>query len=95
MSVHPGVVKTDLVGNLGFMDKMLVYITNPGKVLGKEEGVLSQLWVAAGAERKEMRNGAFYMPVGVESDGKLSKVARNEGLAGELWGWTERALEGF
>ena len=60
-----------------------------------EEGAYSQLYVAAGAKKEELVNGAFYMPTGVLSNSRLNKVAKSEKLATELWEWTEKALDGY
>ncbi len=94
VSLHPGVVKTDLVGNLGFKDKALVYVPNLWKLVTPEEGVLNQLWAAAGAKKADLENGAFYMPVGIQSNSQLDSTAKDQKLATELWEWTERVLEG-
>ena len=94
MSLHPGVVKTDLVGNLGFRDKALVYVGNFGKLIEPEEGIHNQLWAAAGAEKKTLTNGAYYMPVGIQSNDTLDRTAKDPKLAAELWEWTEKALAG-
>jgi NAD(P)-dependent dehydrogenase (short-subunit alcohol dehydrogenase family) len=92
LSVHPGIVSTELVGNLNMVDKALVYVPTLGQMLTPEEGVHSQLYVAAGAEKTDLVNGGFYMPVGVLSNSKLDKAAKSEKLATELWDWTETAL---
>ncbi|KAI1442444.1 oxidoreductase [Annulohypoxylon stygium] len=95
VSVHPGVVATDLVNNLPTMRKAMVYGTNwlmGIKIVDEKKGRLSQLWVAAGASRNELVNGAYYMPVGVLSNDKLDKIAKSEELARELWLYTESAL---
>lgn len=94
LSVHPGVVATELVGNLSMVDKAMVYVPNLGQMLTLEEGVHSQLYVAAGAKKTDLVNGGFYMPVGVLSNSKLDKTAKSEKLAAELWDWTEKALNG-
>lgn len=49
----------------------------------------NQLWAAAGAKKNEIENGAYYMPVGALSQGKLDKVATSETFANELWGVDE------
>lgn len=93
VSIHPGVVQTGLVGNLGLANKMLVYVTNVGRMLKPAEGAYNQLW-AATSDRSKMINGAFYEPVGVLSN-KLDATSRSEKLAAELWDWTGQALEGY
>jgi len=35
--VHPGVIATDLVETLGFLNRLLVYVTNIGNVLSVDE----------------------------------------------------------
>ena len=62
------------------------------RIMTLERGRMSQLWVAAGAKKSEMVNGAFYRPVGVLSNNRLDKVAKSEKFAKELWEWTEQAL---
>ncbi|KAI0384866.1 oxidoreductase [Hypomontagnella monticulosa] len=95
VSVHPGVVATDLVNTLSPMRKAFVLTTNKllgGELWDEKKGRLSQLWVAAGAKRDELVNGAYYMPVGVLSNDKLDKTAKSEELARELWSWTDDVL---
>ncbi|KAI2632159.1 oxidoreductase [Hypoxylon sp. NC1633] len=92
VSVHPGVVATDLINSLPTMKKALVYGVNwlaGVSVVDEKKGCLSQLWVAAGAKKDELRNGAYYMPVGVLSNDRLDKFAKSEELARELWSFTE------
>ena len=90
VSIHPGVVATGLVGNLSFMNKALVYVTNIGKVQVATDGASNQLWAATG-KKEDIANGAYYEPVGTL--GYLSKNAKSEKLAGELWEWTQKELE--
>ena len=94
VSLHPGVVKTDLVGNLSFGDKAFVYVGNFGNVVTPEEGVLNQLWAAAGAKKGDLENGAYYMPIGIQSNSKLDKTGKDPKFAAKLWEWTENELEG-
>ncbi|KAI0469209.1 putative short-chain dehydrogenase [Xylaria cf. heliscus] len=95
VSVHPGVVKTDLVNTLSLSDKAIVYGVNflmGISLMEEEQGCLSQLWVAAGAQRTELVNGAYYRPVGVLSNDRLDKVATSEEFAKKLWTWTDEAV---
>ncbi|KAI1375966.1 oxidoreductase [Hypoxylon crocopeplum] len=95
VSVHPGVVATDLVNSLPMVKKAFVYGANwlmGVSVVDEKKGRISQLWVAAGAKRDELVNGAFYMPVGVPSNNKLDRFAKSEELASELWSYTEDSL---
>ncbi len=95
LSVHPGVVATDLVNTLGARDKFMVYAGNGWKLNTESEGVLNQLWVATAAKKAQLVNGAFYMPVGILAQDKLNKTAMSQKLAGELWDWTDQALKGY
>lgn len=93
VSVHPGVVKTGLVTNLPPVKRAFVGVTNWIQgMLEPHQGCWSQLWVAAAAKRDELVNGAFYMPVGVESNSMLDKTAKDEMLARRLWEWTDEVL---
>lgn len=94
VSIHPGVVKTNLVGGLSMANRALVYGTNFWRMMTPEEGVLNQLWAAAGGKKDEVVNGMFYMPVGQVGEGKLTAQAKNKELAKELWEWTEKAIKG-
>ena len=91
-SVHPGVISTGLVTDLGFWNKALVYVTNVGKMMTLEQGACNQLW-AATADKEQVTNGGFYEPVGVP--GTHDKLSNDEKLAGELWDWTQKELEGY
>ena len=95
VSVHPGVVNTGLVSNLGAAHKALVYVANFGNVVGTDEGVKNQLWAAAGSKKNELVNGAFYMPVGENANSKLTAVAKSETFGTELWEWTNNVLVEF
>jgi NAD(P)-dependent dehydrogenase (short-subunit alcohol dehydrogenase family) len=61
--VHPGVIKTGLVNSLGCAGRMLVAVTSIGKTPTPEQGVQNQLW-AATVDKKALKSGAFYEPVG-------------------------------
>ena len=95
LSIHPGVIATELVGNLGLINRAFVYATNVGQMITLQEGTHNQLYVAAGAKKERLINGAFYIPVGVLSNSTLDQVAKSEKLAMDLWEWTENALKDF
>ncbi|KAK6604043.1 short-chain dehydrogenase reductase family [Botrytis cinerea] len=92
VAVHPGVINTGLVSNLSFWHKWFVYVTTVSQTISVEQGIMNQTWAAAGAKKDELANGAFYMPVGVESNSTLDTTAKDLKLAKELWEWTEKAL---
>lgn len=94
LSVHPGVVETDLVGSLGTANKMFVYATQFGaKMLTSAQGAHNQLW-AASAERSAVVNGQIYEPVG-KFFMRLDKTSKDGQLAGRLWEWTEEELKKY
>ncbi|KAF4625177.1 hypothetical protein G7Y89_g12993 [Cudoniella acicularis] len=96
VSIHPSVVTTTLVNDLSAARRALVYVgcyVQGVAVVKPEEGVLSQLWVAAGAHKNDLVNGAFYMPVGILSNNLLDKVAKSEAFGEKLWDWTAKALD--
>ncbi|PVH95749.1 NAD(P)-binding protein [Periconia macrospinosa] len=95
VSVHPGLVETGLVSNQPWQTRWFIGITawlTGIKYLQPEKGCWSGVWCAAAATKEELRNGGFYIPVGVDSWNKLDKTARNPELAAKLWDWTETVL---
>ncbi|KAK9481961.1 hypothetical protein V1527DRAFT_477938 [Lipomyces starkeyi] len=93
VSIHPGVVATGLIDNLSFANRLLVQVTNIGKILEPSQGVWNQLW-AASADKKQLVNGQFYEPVGRLST-SLDKTAKDSELAANLWEWTEKELQKY
>ncbi|MCJ1434458.1 hypothetical protein MMC27_003827 [Xylographa pallens] len=91
-SVHPGVINTGLVTNLGFLNSAFVRVTNPFSMLTPEQGAYNSLW-ATTTKREDIISGEFYVPVGVP--GTHDKESKSEKLAGELWEWTEKELEKY
>ncbi|KAF7896916.1 uncharacterized protein EAF01_009319 [Botrytis porri] len=92
IAIHPGVINTGLVSNLSFWHKWFVYATTVGQTITVEQGIMNQTWAAAGAKKEELVNGAYYMPVGVESNSTLDATAEDPNLAKQLWEWTETVL---
>jgi NAD(P)-dependent dehydrogenase (short-subunit alcohol dehydrogenase family) len=93
VSVHPGVVKTDLVSSVHLRHRLVIYVSQylqGARPLEQSQGVLNQVWAAAGARKEELVNGAFYTPIGVESNDMLDKTAKSEELAAKLWDWSTR-----
>ncbi|KAF1834562.1 NAD(P)-binding protein [Decorospora gaudefroyi] len=98
VSLHPGVILTDLFSNMrtNVFLKMGLWIYGllafflPGHYKSPEGGALNSTWCAT-VERSKLENGAFYTPVGVNNKG--SGWARDEGLRKKLWEWTEGELE--
>ena len=96
VSVHPGRVATNLAESIAgwnILTRVLVPIVNYSwLVTSVENGARNQLW-AATAEREEVRDGEYYLPVGVV--GPDTKFNRDGELARKLWEWTEGELEGW
>ncbi|KAJ5335233.1 hypothetical protein N7452_007636 [Penicillium brevicompactum] len=93
VSVHPGVIMTDLYGSMNERSSVAAL---GHKVMGcvgtsVSQGACNQLWAAAGAKKEELRNGAYYVPVGnLKSQNKFSS---DEDMGRRLWEWTEAELQ--
>ena len=97
VSLHPGVVLTDLVYTqrrikLWFMH-LGCWLMGIG-YLTPQQGCFSQVWCATVA-KEELRNGGFYYPVGVDKTEMLDAKARDGDLAKRLWEWTDGVLAKF
>ncbi|KAL2834023.1 retinol dehydrogenase 11 [Aspergillus pseudoustus] len=92
VSIHPGVIRTGLVEGMGAVKRWFVYVSNVGKMVSLEEGAYNSLW-ATTTSKEKVANGAFYEPVG--KLGGLDSRAKDEGLAGELWEWTQKVLDEY
>lgn len=90
-SVTPGVVGTVLVTDLKLSDRMLVWVSQLGKILTPEQGAYNYLW-AVSTPRSSIKQGAFYEPVGQLSTME-SASSKNPKLGPQLWDWTEKELE--
>ncbi|KAL4966564.1 oxidoreductase, short-chain dehydrogenase/reductase family, partial [Aspergillus stella-maris] len=92
LSIHPGTIATDLIGSLGWFNKLFVYMANLGKVQGLEVGSYQACWASTAAKRS-ITNGGFYEPVGKPGEG--SKESERMELWESLWEWTEKELSGY
>jgi NAD(P)-dependent dehydrogenase (short-subunit alcohol dehydrogenase family) len=92
-SVHPGVVETDMFKAMSLGMRIFTRIAQFGKVMTPEQGAWNSLWASTAEKGKGLESGVYYIPVGVE--GKLDADAGNVELAGKLWEWTEKELDGF
>lgn len=98
VSLHPGVIVTDLFQSLrtNIFLKIGIWIYGifafilPGHYKDPKGGALNSTWCAT-TKKGDLVNGGFYKPVGVLNGG--SKWARDEGLRKKLWEWTEGELE--
>lgn len=96
VSIHPGTYNTGLITGLGWANRAMIWVTNAGNVRDEKregEGAWNSCWVAT-AERGRIENGSFYvLPVGTK--GRKMRENSNAKLAGGLWEWTEKELEGW
>ncbi|KIW30106.1 uncharacterized protein PV07_05880 [Cladophialophora immunda] len=94
VSIHPGRVETNLANVIfdenGFNGRFMKLFDHLAGPLTVQQGTLTQLW-AATWKRQEVKNGAYYNPVGKENRG--SKQSRDTELAKKLWEWTESELD--
>lgn len=94
VSVHPGVVASDLYNGTQATNIIARAMLPSLKVLlfrSVRSGTLNQLWAAAGARKSELVNGAYYTPVGYRNEGNRFVV--DAVLAKRVWEWTEREVE--
>jgi NAD(P)-dependent dehydrogenase (short-subunit alcohol dehydrogenase family) len=75
VALHPGVVNTG-IWESGVLTPLLTNV---------HDGAKMQLWSAT-ADKKEVKNGAFYTPKGKEY---TQAILKDDRLAKELWEWTE------
>lgn len=94
VSIHPGVVLTDLVGTLRPQHKAFTYATTWWRMLQPHEGAYNQVW-AATADKKTLVQGGYYEPVGKLENKSLDSTAKNEKVGERLWEWTQAALEEY
>lgn len=86
VSVHPGVVATDLHKDFPWYAKLATRITQT--LLTPEQGAYTQVW-AATAPRAGVQSGVYYCPVGERGN---RSAAATKGNADKLWKWTEEVL---
>ncbi|KAL2811950.1 hypothetical protein BJX63DRAFT_263741 [Aspergillus granulosus] len=92
VSVHPGMIATDLYGPIGKRNPVAALGSKVLGVVGTQvdAGARNQLWAAVGAKRGELINGAYYVPVG-NCKGH-NRYVRSEEMGRELWEWSEMEL---
>ncbi|KAL9101394.1 MAG: hypothetical protein Q9187_009251, partial [Circinaria calcarea] len=89
VSLHPGVVNTDLIGRLKPEEQDFVRQATKGTV-EPQEGVYNTCWCAT-TEKSNIQNGELYLPVG--QPGEHTKESSDQELAEKLWTWTQKELE--
>lgn len=94
VSLHPGLIKTDLYlpnQSANFMLRYGLALVGPFVMQSVPQGAHNQLWAAAGAKRDELVDGAYYTPVGKVHTG--NKFANDKIAAKRLWEWTEEEVK--
>lgn len=89
IAVHPGAVDSGLYGHTKGLNSVMHHgISVVGSMFFRSvaSGALNSLW-AAGTQRENLINGAYYTPVGYRSGG--TATVQNAQLAHKLWDWTE------
>jgi len=92
VSVHPGIIATDLYISTKKSNIVMRYGTWLfGSFMGTvETGAYNQLWAGVGAKREDLVNGGYYTPVGRLQTG--NKWAKSTDYGKRLWDWTEAEL---
>jgi NAD(P)-dependent dehydrogenase (short-subunit alcohol dehydrogenase family) len=93
MSLHPGMIKTDLYDETregSFFMRYAMAIVGPLVYYDVRYGALTQLWMSTAAKSK-VQQGAFYTPVGKLQKG--NSWANNAAAQKGLWEWTEEQLK--
>ena len=88
VAVHPGVINTGLISDLGLIKRGLVNLFTIGDQVTPREGACPACWGSTAPTGVE--SGGFFVPVGVK--GPATKYNTDEKLSDELWQWTEEAL---
>lgn len=93
VSLHPGIIKTDLYlpsTGANLIVKYGLMVVGPLMFQNVPTGASNQLWLAAGAKKEELVNGAYYTPVGKL---RQNKWALDADAGKRLWEWTEQELK--
>lgn len=92
VSMHPGVASTGIARTMPWPVQTLIKAFGSTVLKTPEEVAWGGVW-AATAKRDEVKNGAYYRPVGVDYTG-VGQTGDDE-LAEELWEWTEKELADY
>ncbi|RBR16142.1 hypothetical protein FVER53590_13474 [Fusarium verticillioides] len=91
ISIHPGVVHTNLTGPVrenSLIMGTLTRVINSFIAVDATKGALNQLWAATDPKAE---SGVFYHPVGVK--GKGSKLSQDKEAREKLWEWTQQEIK--
>jgi NAD(P)-dependent dehydrogenase (short-subunit alcohol dehydrogenase family) len=90
VAVHPGVIRTGLIENLGLMDRATVALRFAGQWTPLEEGPYNQCWAAL-VEKDQLENGGYYAPI-AKLTVPTTKTGKDAELSKKLWEWTQKEL---
>lgn len=93
VSLHPGMIKTDLYAPSSSSSSILKYgvaLFSPLFFMDVPHGAWNQLYTGAGAPKTALVNGGYYKPFGIHQKIKWSE---NKSHAEKLWTWTEQELK--
>ncbi|CEO58294.1 Putative Dehydrogenase with different specificitie [Penicillium brasilianum] len=89
VSVHPGIILTDLYDSMNSRSQVIALGSKSLRLFGSSisKGAYNQLWAAAGARKKDLVNGGYYVPVGNLKH--HNKYAQSVEMGRRLWEWSE------
>ncbi|KAF5665296.1 alcohol dehydrogenase Bli-4 [Fusarium heterosporum] len=93
ISIHPGIVRTNLGGPVienSLLLGAMTRLSNLFVAVEASKGALNQLWAMTAPE---VESGVFYHPVGVK--GKGSKLSQDKSLQQTLWEWTQGEMQKY
>ncbi|KAF2716768.1 oxidoreductase [Polychaeton citri CBS 116435] len=95
VSVHPGVIITDLYGAANQSNFIVRWGTWASKSVlgGVPWGAKNQMWAAVGPKH-EVRSSYYWKPIGIPSAGTRWHAQKPE-LAEKLWDWTEEEFRKY
>lgn len=93
VAIHPGVIRTGLIENLGFVDRITMSLKFAGQFTPVEKGSWNQCWAAI-VGKSELENGGYYAPIG-KLTVPTTKAGNDAELSKKLWEWTQKELASY
>lgn len=93
VAIHPGIIRTGLVENLGFVDRVTMSVKFAGQFTPLEKGPWNQCWAAL-VGKAELKNGGYYTPIG-KLTVPTTKAGKDAELSRKLWEWTQKELTSY
>lgn len=90
VSVHPGLVQTELMDRAGDAPVIMRAFKGVAKMMASsvEQGAKNQLWASVSGN---VKSGEYYEPVGIA--GQATENAKDDKAAEKLWAWTQEEFE--